>query len=74
MEYNSGNIRDPFLHHRRLVPAQCAPKSDDLPVQVAFAHHVVIHQQEMPDAAPRQRFHRVASHSADAEDRHSGLP
>ena len=64
---------DPLFRYIHLIFPDCFPGGMKLAVQICQADPVVINQVQCADSGTYQRFHRIAAHPADSENRHAAL-
>lgn len=67
------DVGDHRARHVHLLTADGAAKRDGLAVDVAGLHHVVVHHDEPPHAAARQRLDAVRAHAAHAQHHDGGI-
>ena len=66
------DIRDPFFHHFRLIPANRTVVSDGLPVDIGQRDLVIVNQYQPANPASCQRLYAVGAHAPHAKHHDAG--
>ena len=64
------DIPEPGGHHIGFILSQRGMEGAELTVEIGQAYGIVVHQGNMPNTGPAQRFCRIAAHAANAEHHH----
>ena len=59
--------------HFHFGASQGGVERNNLPVQIAQAHGVVVHEVQFAHTAAGQHLYHIAAHAAHAEDGHAGI-
>ena len=61
------NVQHPLAHDLRLGPSASGSERNELTVQIALFHPVLVHQGERPHARTGERLGAPAAHAAETE-------